>query len=439
MDKLKVPKRIHEHLFQYQKTCLKWLWELYKLRVGGVIGDEMGLGKSKLFLLKRLKGPCLIFCPATVMKQWVQEFHKWFPSFRVVILHSTGSYFVNEALKLEFDDCEIDPSEIIHKRRKIISKDSEINPKENLIKQLIAKVRKDGHIIVTTYGSLAGYKKFFLPFKWAYCVLDEGHKIRNPGIISIKLDLICKQIRTPNRIILSGTPIQNNLTELWSLYDFVYPGKLGTLPVFKTQFETPIKIGGYANATSMQVQTAYKCAVILKDFINPYLLRRMKIDVAQQLPQKTEKVLFCKLSNVQRAMYLRYLESDDVKRIFGGNQNVLSGIDILRKICNHPDLISNFPESTSEPQIQQLDSYPEINQLLNRSGKLIVLANLLKIWGLKCLKCLVFCQTRQCLTVVEKYVSRKYIYKRMDGNTGINLRSKLVDDFNQDESNLYFY
>lgn len=101
-----------------------------------------------------------------------------------------------------------------------------------------------------------------------------------------------QKLKTHNRIILSGTPIQNNLTELWSLFDFIFPGKLGTLPVFQQQFVIPINIGGYANATNIQVQTGYKCAVALRDLISPYLLRRVKADVAKDLPQKKEMVLF---------------------------------------------------------------------------------------------------------------------------------------------------
>jgi DNA excision repair protein ERCC-6 len=102
---------------------------------------------------------------------------------------------------------------------------------------------------------------------------------------------------------MSGSPIQNRLSELWSLFDFIFPGKLGTLPVFTAQFAWPITVGGYTNATQMQVATAYKCAVVLRDLISPYLLRRRKADVAAQLPKKTETVLFCSLTPEQRELY----------------------------------------------------------------------------------------------------------------------------------------
>lgn len=133
--------------------------------------------------------------------------------------------------------------------------------------------------------------------------------------------------------------IQNNLIDLWSVYDFVYPGKLGTLPVFQAQFAIPINLGGYVNASRIQIETAHKCASILQDTISPYFLRRMKSKVASDLPKKTEQVLFCRLTEFQRRSYQKFLESNDVASIMEGKRNALYGIDILRKICNHPDLL----------------------------------------------------------------------------------------------------
>ncbi|CRK34027.1 hypothetical protein BN1708_019374, partial [Verticillium longisporum] len=99
------------------------------------------------------------------------------------------------------------------------------------------------------------YQDELLHVEWDYAVLDEGHKIRNPNA---EITVLCKELRTPNRIILSGTPVQNNLSELWSLFDFIYPMRLGTLVTFRTQFEVPIKQGGYAGATNLQILTAEK-------------------------------------------------------------------------------------------------------------------------------------------------------------------------------------
>ena len=174
-------------------------------------------------------------------------------------------------------------------------------------------------------------------------VLDEGHKIRNPDS---QATLAVKSFPTPHRIILSGSPLQNNLKELWSLFDFIFPGKLGTLPVFMAQFSVPITIGGYTNASKFQVATAYKCATVLRDTINPYLLRRMKNDVKShiKLPAKNDQVLFCRLTEEQRSQYLSYINGPEVKSIFGGRLKVFLGLIALRKICNHPDLFDGGPK-----------------------------------------------------------------------------------------------
>ena len=128
------------------------------------------------------------------------------------------------------------------------------------------------------------------------------------------------------------------ISELWSLFDFVYPGKLGTLAVFMEQFSVPITQGGYSNASRVQVATAYKCATVLRDTINPYLLRRMKADVKQHinLPEKNEQVLFCHLTERQKKLYKDYIESGEIKGILDGKYQIFVGLSNLRKICNHP-------------------------------------------------------------------------------------------------------
>ena len=290
----KIPGDIYSHLFPYQRTCTKWLWELHQQEVGGIIGDEMGLGKTiqiisflaGLGYSKALNGPILVVCPATVLRQWVQEFHKWWPAYRVAILHASGSARLDTKRKYEY----------------VSDSEEELVPQvSKSIQKLLTHIAKHGHVLITTYAGVRLYNEAIIDVKWHYVVLDEGHKIRNPDA---EVTLACKRLKTPHRIILSGTPIQNNLTELWSLYDFVFPGRLGTLPVFQSQFSIPISIGGYSNANNIQVQTAYKCACILRDLISPYLLRRVKADVAQDLPKKDEQVLFCKLSEYQRKVIL---------------------------------------------------------------------------------------------------------------------------------------
>lgn len=220
---------------------------------------------------------------------------------------------------------------------------------------------------------------------------------------------------------MTGAPIQNKLTELWSLFDFVFPGKLGVLPVFQAQFSLPIAIGGYSNATPLQVSTAYRCAVVLRDLIMPYLLRRMKSDVDAQLPKKTEHVLFCSLTKDQRESYRAFLASSEVEQIFDGARNSLYGIDILRKICNHPDLLER----------EQSSAHPDFGNI-ERSGKLVVLAQVLDSWKTQGHRVLLFSQTQQMLDIIEHYVSSKgFVYRRMDGSTPVKQRMALIDEFNE--------
>lgn len=431
-DRFKLPGDIYPSLFDYQKTCVQWLWELYNQKTGGIIGDEMGLGKTiqvisfitGLYYSKLLDKPVLIVVPATVLNQWVNEFHKWWPPLRCVILHSIGSGMgkgVDESKIEEFLQNE-DADEVDKSKFKGMS--NKINAK-----RIIDNVMEKGHILITTYVGLRIYSDYLLSKQWGYCILDEGHKIRNPNL---DISLLCKQIKTYNRIILSGTPIQNNLIELWSLFDFVFPGRLGTLPIFEQQFAIPINMGGYSNASNLQVQTSYKCATILKDLVAPYLLRRLKHDVARDLPKKQEMVLFIKLTKYQQDMYESFLQSEDLNAIVKGRRNMLMGVDVLRKICNHPDLVNKNKTSGDYGNSR-------------RSGKMEVTKKLIQLWGINNHKILIFCQTKQMLDILEKFITKmkklnvednnqetgpSFNYLRMDGSTPIVKRQFLVDSFN---------
>lgn len=440
-EKFKLPGDVYPSLFEYQKTCVQWLWELYSQKTGGIIGDEMGLGKTiqviaflaGLHYSGLLEKPVLLVVPATVLNQWVNEFHRWWPPLRCVILHSIGSGMTKNLIRseeqlealMETNDAD-ENSDISIKMA-----NNQINAKE-----IVSRVMEKGHVLITTYVGLRIYSKFILPHEWGYVVLDEGHKIRNPNS---EISLACKRVKTYNRIILSGTPIQNNLIELWSLFDFVFPGRLGTLPVFELQFAVPINMGGYANASNVQVQAGYKCAVILRDLISPYLLRRLKVDVAQDLPKKNEMVVFVKLTRFQQDMYEKFLGSEDVNAIMSGKRNVLMGVDMLRKICNHPDLVDR--ETLSRRSSYNYGAPA-------KSGKMQVVKNLLQLWQSQGHRTLLFCQTKQMLDILEKFVANLeqknpdleqmdyFNYLRMDGSTPIIRRQQLVDTFN---TNPYYH
>ncbi|KAG2393095.1 hypothetical protein C9374_009672 [Naegleria lovaniensis] len=390
-----IPNEVYDKLFAYQKTAIKWMCELRAQGVGGILGDEMGLGKT-VQIASYLAGlhysglfkPSIIISPATVMKQWQEELNTWWPQLRVCILHTSSSS------KANFED-------------------------------LIEKVAScpDG-VLITTYESLRNYQEILIEKEWGYIILDEGHKIRNPDAA---ITLACKKFNSPNRIILTGTPIQNNLKELWSLFDFCYPGKLGTLPVFLSQFAVPITLGGYSNASKFQVQTAYKCSCVLRDLIKPYLLRRLKKDVKHQLPEKKENVIFCKLTDQQVLVYDSYLKSREVKKTLEGEHLLFKAITNLRKVCNHPDLIYDDKSS--------IEDYGH----RSRSGKMMVVEKLLALWKEQNHRVLLFSQSRQMLDILEKFVQEKeYTYSRMDGTTSVKDRNPLINNFNKDDSIFIF-
>ncbi|KAI9372750.1 SNF2 family N-terminal domain-containing protein [Aspergillus egyptiacus] len=414
----RMPGDIHPLLFDYQKTGVQWLWELHQQQVGGIIGDEMGLGKTiqaiaflaGLHYSKKLTKPIIVVCPATVMKQWVNEFHRWWPPFRVSIIHTSGSGMVNIRSESSREDALMSgahgssgPSSGLKAARKVVK-----------------RVVEEGHVLVTTYSGLQSYASLLIPVEWGGAILDEGHKIRNPNT---SITIHCKELRTPHRIILSGTPMQNNLTELWSLFDFVFPMRLGTLVNFRNQFDFPIRQGGYANASNLQVQTAAKCAETLKDAISPYLLQRFKMDVAADLPKKSEQVLFCRLTKPQRQAYLAFLGSEEMQSILRGRRQVLYGVDILRKICNHPDL-------QNHKLLHAKANYGSAT----KSGKMQVVKSLLELWKETGHKTLLFAQHRIMLDILERFVRSLsgFNYRRMDGTTPIQHRQSLVDEFNSD-------
>ncbi|KAK0843255.1 DNA repair protein rhp26 [Friedmanniomyces endolithicus] len=420
----RIPGDIYPSLFDYQKTGVQWLWELYSQQVGGIIGDEMGLGKTiqiisflaGLHYSEKLDKPIIVVCPATVMKQWVNEFHRWWPPLRVSILHTSGSGMldINREARNE-DDLEM----ATYSRRSTTDQ----TKGHKAARRIVDRVIRDGHVLVTTYSGLQTYAELLIPTDWGYAVLDEGHKIRNPNTA---ITIFCKELRTHNRVILSGTPMQNNLTELWSLFDFVFPMRLGTLVNFRTQFEIPIKQGGYANASNLQVETAMKCAETLKDTISPYLLQRFKVDVAADLPKKSERVLFCKLTKLQRDAYEWFLASEDMRSILSGKRQALYGVDILRKICNHPDLVEHKTLSKKAGYTYGTGT---------KSGKMQVVKALLEIWKRNGHKTLLFAQHRIMLDILEIFIQGlpgDFNYRRMDGNTSIKDRQSLVDEFNRD-------
>ncbi|XP_066588299.1 DNA excision repair protein ERCC-6-like isoform X3 [Prorops nasuta] len=423
----KVPQSIWKRLYRYQKVSVQWLWELHGRDLGGLLGDEMGLGKTVQVIAflagldfsellsdgERFRGlgPTLILCPATLMEQWVKHFHEWWPIIRVAVLHHSGTYSGD----LEY---------LLHSL-------------------------KPGGILVTSYSSILRHKDLLVNFQWHYVILDEGHKIRNP---EAKVSKIVKKFSTPHRLLLTGSPMQNSLKELWSLFDFILPGKLGTLPAFLEHCANPITRGGYANASALQEATALQVATMLKDAITPYMLRRTKNDVQHHvcLPEKNEQVLFCCLTDEQKKLYKEYLRSDDVSFVLRDKNNSQEGLrykarlfvalSALRKLCNHPDLYLYSRDADSDEELNAMDeeSLKKFG-FWKRAGKMVVVRSLLKIWKKQGHRVLLFTQGRQMLHVLEALLQNEsYSYLRLDGSTVMSQRQQIIKNFNSDPSYFIF-
>ncbi|XVE72915.1 hypothetical protein DITRI_Ditri11bG0076300 [Diplodiscus trichospermus] len=427
---LKIPETIFSKLFDYQKVGVQWLWELHCQRAGGIIGDEMGLGKTVQVLsflgalhFSNMYEPSIVVCPVTLLQQWKREARRWYSKFHVEILHDSAqdsAYKKKQAKSYGDSDYESEGSLDSDYEGIFSSKSSK--KWDSLINRVL---RSKSGLLITTYEQLRLLGEKLLNIEWGYAVLDEGHRIRNPNA---EITLVCKQLQTVHRIIMTGAPIQNKLSELWSLFDFVFPGKLGVLPVFEAEFAVPISVGGYANASPLQVSTAYRCAVVLRDLIMPYLLRRMKADVNAHLPKKSEHVLFCSLTAEQRSIYRAFLASSEVEQILDGSRNSLYGIDVMRKICNHPDLLER-EHSCQNPDYGN----PE------RSGKMKVVGQVLKVWKEQGHRVLLFAQTQQMLDILENFlITSDYHYRRMDGHTPVKQRMALIDEFNNSDDIFIF-
>lgn len=398
---------------------------------------SQGLGKTvqivaflaALDYSDKLPGPAIVVAPATVLKQWQRHFTLWWPRFHVRILHPSSSAWEEDGSSAK-------------KRPRSTA------PEPKLVVRDVVNAKRS--VLITSYEQLRRHEDLLYD-KFEYVILDEAHKIRNPDAL---ITLSCKRFLTPRRILLTGTPMQNNLKELWSIFDFAFPGRLGTLVVFESEFSVPIAIGGYTNASRSEVYTAYRCAVTLRQLVSPYMLRRMKSDVALDLPEKQEQVLFCRLTLEQRQAYQHHLNSRSVKMALRGQANLLAAISTLRQICDHVD-IATVGEEWRGPTFcrGQRDSDEEeltgrtgaVEEALDtsfghpsRSGKLKVLETVLASWHKGGHRVLIFSQTHVVLDILARFAEKRgYVHLRMDGRTPVGKRQALIDEFN--ESNVFLF
>ncbi|XP_028162565.1 TATA-binding protein-associated factor 172-like [Ostrinia furnacalis] len=269
----KIPVPVSAELRSYQQAGVNWLRFLYEYKLHGVLCDDMGLGKTLQSIVvvagshwERARAqqpslPSLVVCPPTLTGHWVFEVNKFIPCKFLRPLQYVGPPVERERLRA-------------HVRH------------YNLIVASYDIVRKDIH--------------FFSTIKWNYCVLDEGHVIKNGKTKAFKA---IKQLVANHRLILSGTPIQNNVLELWSLFDFLMPGLLGTERQFTARYSRPILAARDAKATPHQLQAGALACEALHRQVLPFLLRRVKEDVLKELPPKITQDYYCELSALQRRLY----------------------------------------------------------------------------------------------------------------------------------------
>ncbi|KAL0045751.1 hypothetical protein WJX82_003498 [Trebouxia sp. C0006] len=303
----KVPFLLKHGLREYQHIGLDWLMTIYTRRLNGILADEMGLGKTimTIALLAHLAcekgdwGPHLIVVPTSVMLNWEMEFKKWCPAFKLL------TYFGSA--------------------------------KERKIKRHGWSKPNAFHICITSYTLVLQDAKMFRRKKWKYLILDEAHMIKNWKSQRWQTLL---NFNSKRRLLITGTPLQNDLMELWSLMHFLMPQIFASHAQFKDWFNNPL-----VGMVEGQHEVNKGIVERLHSVLRPFLLRRLKCDVEKQLPQKKEHVIRCRLSKRQRTLYEDYMASSDTSATLASS-NFLGIINVLmqlRKVCNHPDLFEGRP------------------------------------------------------------------------------------------------
>lgn len=369
---------LRAELRPYQKQGVAWLDRLNHLRLGGILADDMGLGKTiqviSLLLLKshvmRDDFQCLLVLPASLIGNWKAEMAKFAPSLRLWIAHTSGNG----------------------------------NDRPD---------SRDFDVVLTTYGSLIRGAHWIADTQWSVIIADEAQAIKNPGAKQTKA---IKSLKSLHRLALTGTPVENQLSDLWSLFDFVSPGLLGS----SKEFESFMK--------QRQKGSARPYAA-LRTLVRPYILRRLKTDksVIQDLPEKTEMKSFCQLSKGQVALYQKSVESlsRDIEQVEGIKRRgvILSYLMRFKQICNHP---SQF---VKDGRFAECDS-----------GKFQRLREICEVIADKQEKALVFTQFKEMTAPLHDFL--KDVFGKqgliLHGETALKKRTEMVDRFQQENGPPYF-
>ena len=358
-----VPDKLNAKLREYQKVGYSWLRSIYDLGFGGILADDMGLGKTIqtiTLLLSKEEKRSLIITPTSVLYNWKNEFEKFAPSLKVGIIH--GSLKKRSSLLDEF---------------------------------------KNYDVLLTTYGTLRRDLPLYEDKNFDFCIIDEGQNIKNK---SSKISEAVKSIKANCKIALTGTPIENNLLELWSIFDFIMPMYLFSEDKFKEKF----------------VKGSDEDLKELKELISPFILRRLKEDVLHELPKKIEKEYIIPMASKQKQVYNSYMK-EIKKKLKESKENkilIFSYLTKLRQLCLDPSLlIEDFKEESSK-----LKAIEEIvNEGLETNKKIII-----------------FSQFTSALDKIgNKLKDNNIEYLYLDGSIKAKERLRLAEEFNEGSTNIF--
>ncbi|CAJ2634415.1 unnamed protein product [Trifolium pratense] len=392
-------------LREYQMNGLRWLVSLYNNHLNGILADEMGLGKTVqvislicyLMETKNDRGPFLVVVPSSVLPGWESEINFWAPSIHKIVYAGP-------------------PEE----RRRLF--------KERIVHQKF-------NVLLTTYEYLMNKhdRPKLSKVHWHYIIIDEGHRIKNA---SCKLNADLKHYQSSHRLLLTGTPLQNNLEELWALLNFLLPNIFNSSEDFSQWFNKPFESTGDNSPDEALLSEEENLLIInrLHQVLRPFVLRRLKHKVENQLPSKIERLIRCEASSYQKLLMKRV--EDNLGAIGTSKaRSVHNSVMELRNICNHPYL--------SQLHTEEVDNYiPKhyLPPIIRLCGKLETLDRVLPKLKATDHRVLFFSTMTRLLDVMEEYLtSKQYRYLRLDGHTSGGDRGALIDLFNNPDSPYFIF
>ena len=400
-----VPLLTGGKLKSYQIKGVKWLISLWQNGLNGILADQMGLGKTiqTIGFLAHLKGkgldgPYLVIAPLSTLSNWANEIKRFVPSINAIIYH--GNRKERDQIRMKYMPRTIGPK---------------------------------FPIILTSYEvALNDARKYLRHYNWKYLVVDEGHRLKNS---KCKLLKELKLLPVENKLLLTGTPLQNNLAELWSLLNFILPDIFSSHEEFESWFDLSGKCNNEAVVEELEERKRAQVVSKLHAILRPFLLRRMKSDVEQMLPRKKEIILYATMTEHQKNFkdhlvnktlenYLK--EKASTGRGVKGKLNNL--MVQLRKNCNHPDLLESAFDGSY--------LYPPVEQIVEQCGKFRLLDRLLARLFARKHKVLIFSQWTKILDIMEYYFSEKGLEVcRIDGSVRLDERKRQIEEFNDMNSN----